>query len=55
MDLVLTRGREGVQNLENLADVICASPLNDLSDCRWERMGKRPMGKRLMVKHTDGC
>ena len=27
MDLVLTRGREGVQNLENLADVICASPL----------------------------
>ena len=27
MDLVLTRGREGVQNLKNLADVICASPL----------------------------
>ena len=26
MDLVLTRGREGVQNLNNLADVICASP-----------------------------
>ena len=27
MDLVLTRGREGVQNPGNLADVICASPL----------------------------
>ena len=27
MNLVLTRGREGVQNLENLADIICASPL----------------------------
>ena len=27
VDLVLTRGREGVQNLNNLADVICASPL----------------------------
>ena len=27
VDLVLTRGREGVQNLKNLADIICASPL----------------------------
>ena len=27
VNLVLTRGREGVQNLENLADIICASPL----------------------------
>ena len=27
VDLVLTKGREGVQNLNNLADVICASPL----------------------------
>ena len=26
VNLVLTRGRKGVQNLENLADVICASP-----------------------------
>ena len=26
MSLVLTSGREGVHNLENLADVICASP-----------------------------
>ena len=26
MDLVLTRGREGVQNLKNLADVICEWP-----------------------------
>ena len=30
MNLVLTRGREGVQNLENLADVICALPLRDV-------------------------
>ena len=28
VDLVLTRGREGVQNPENLADVICERPLN---------------------------
>ena len=27
MNLVLTRRREGGQNLENLADVICACPL----------------------------
>ena len=27
MDLVLTRGREGVQNSENLTDVICEWPL----------------------------
>ena len=27
MNLVLTRGREGVQNTKNLADVICACPL----------------------------
>ena len=27
VNLVLTRGREGVQNPENLADVICACPL----------------------------
>ena len=27
MDLVLTRGREGVQNPGNLADVICERPL----------------------------
>ena len=27
MDLVLTRGREGVQNPKNLADVICERPL----------------------------
>ena len=33
MDLVLTRGREGVQNLENLADVICASPLTKPIPC----------------------
>ena len=26
VDLVLTRGREGVQNPENLADVICERP-----------------------------
>ena len=26
VNLVLTKGRKGVQNLENLADVICASP-----------------------------
>ena len=26
MDLVLTRGREGVQNPKNLADVICTCP-----------------------------
>ena len=28
MILVLTRGREGVQNPENLADVICERPLS---------------------------
>ena len=28
VDLALTRGREGVQNPENLADVICACPLS---------------------------
>ena len=28
VDLVLTRGREGVQNPDNLADVICERPLN---------------------------
>ena len=27
VDLVLTRGREGVKNPENLADVICERPL----------------------------
>ena len=27
MDLVLTRGREGVKNPANLADVICERPL----------------------------
>ena len=27
MNLVLTRGREGIQNPENLADVICERPL----------------------------
>ena len=27
VDLVLTRGREGVKNPENLADVICEQPL----------------------------
>ena len=30
MNSVLTRGREGVQNLENLANIICASPLASL-------------------------
>ena len=30
MNLVLTRGREGVQNPENLADVICACPLRSI-------------------------
>ena len=33
MNLVLTWGREGVQNLENLADVICACPLGAKSPC----------------------
>jgi len=28
VDLVLTRGREGVQNPQNLADVICERPLS---------------------------
>ena len=28
VDLVLRRGREGVQNPENLADVICERPLS---------------------------
>ena len=37
VNLVLTRGREGVQNLENLADVICASPLILHSGCRLAR------------------
>ena len=27
MTLVLTRGREGVKNLDDLSDVICALPL----------------------------
>ena len=27
VDLVLTKGRDGVQNPENLADVICVCPL----------------------------
>ena len=27
VNLVLTRGREGVQSVKNLADVICESPL----------------------------
>ena len=31
VDLVLTRGREGVQNPENLADVICERPLSIMS------------------------
>ena len=33
MDLVLTRGREGVQNPENLADVICERPPTPCSLC----------------------
>ena len=30
MDLVLKKGREGVQNPETLADVICTQPLKKL-------------------------
>jgi len=41
MNLVLTMGREGVQSLENLADVICASPL-------------MPINKTLNIFSTSG-
>ena len=32
VDLVLTRGREGVKNPENLADIICHCPLGQVRD-----------------------
>ena len=41
MDLVLTRGGEGVQNRENLADVICERPLRAL-ESQLGVMGSKP-------------
>ena len=35
MNLVLTRGGEGVQNPENLADVICERPLRQARRRAW--------------------
>ena len=53
MDLVLTRGREGVKNPENSADVICAYPLRlpsgefqVLAEC-WS------LRNELYLKHLD--
>ena len=55
MDLVLTRGMEGVQNPENLADVICTSSLmqDTLPNSTYESLPLQVPGGHFLLVNED--